>query len=144
MTIVIIVFVLVVLFLVVTIGYHTYNDWVVFPEAVRGIRIKGDKDAPPTRGRLQHLYLKLFGWKTVAVLELDTQDARFGYRVGFVPFRGPAMINKQVLDQTCFRIRVGHEDVVFFALRSNGTELRLRLVAVTTEDNPRYEHLPLL
>lgn len=117
--------------------------WNKFTGQVEGVQVHGDKDVKPTRW-WRHLFLALWGWKTIVVLEVDDPHAAAdGYRIGYVPFRGPAKLKDRVLVDRCFRMKVGREDCTFFAVNRFGKEVALRVIARTGKDNPTYWDLPL-
>jgi len=117
--------------------------WEIFKGAIKGTLVKGDKDVPPTGGSLQHLRLLLFVWKTVAVFRVSESDAEKGYRIGFIPQSGQAMVNKKLRHKSHFRVRVGHEDCTFFVVNSMGKELPMEMIARSTKKDPAYKHWPL-
>ena len=112
---------------------------------VLAVEIKGDPDAADLpadvsseeRGRIIH------GWKIVAVFTLEPKDAP-AY-VGFISgtYIGVLKYPLETLDGK-FGMRIGRSDVKFFAFDPNlENEIRLTLIEVTKEDDPRYPDLPL-
>jgi hypothetical protein len=117
--------------------------WKTFSGRVEGVHVHGDKDVKPTRW-WRHLFLALWGWKTVAVFEVeDPHAATDGYRIGFVPFNGPAKLRERVCVDRCFRMKIGREDCTFFAVDRSGKEIALRVIARTDRNNPTYTDVPL-
>lgn len=117
--------------------------WKNFTGRVEGVQVHGDKEVKPTRW-WRHLFLALWGWKTVAVFEVeDPHAAADGYRIGYLPFRGPAKLQERVLVDRCFKMKVGHEDCTFFALNRSGKEIALRVIARTERSNQTYSDVPL-
>ncbi len=109
---------------------------------VRGIRVEGDKLVSPTKW-WNHLYLALWGWKTVTVFEVSDEDARRGYRLGYLPFDGKAMVESKVNHDRQFRMKNGYEDCTFFAFApADGKEVALNVIARTPKDGA-YQHAPL-
>lgn len=117
--------------------------WNAYEGNVKGVRIEGDASAPPTRW-YNHAFLALWGWKKVAVLRVaDETRARSGYRVGYKPFEGPSRVNDEVFRDPAFRMKVGREDPIFFAVGLDGIEIPLEVLAVTDVSDARYASVPL-
>lgn len=117
--------------------------WEKFHGRVRGFPVEGDKSVAPTTW-WRHIFLALWGWKTVVVLEVeDPHAAADGYRIGFIPFRGTPQLKQKVLVDRCFRMKVGREDCTFFAVDRSGREIALRVIARTDRNNPTYHDVPL-
>ncbi|MBP9747587.1 hypothetical protein KBD13_01460 [Patescibacteria group bacterium] len=114
----------------------------VFKGQVAGLEMAGDLAAPPTKW-WNHLYLALWGWKTIVVLEVSEEVAKAGYRVGYRSFFGRVMLGEGVLHARRFRMQIGHEPCTFFAVDAAGHEVPLLLVERTTKNNPVYAGLPL-
>ncbi|MEN9558186.1 MAG: hypothetical protein RL141_555 [Candidatus Parcubacteria bacterium] len=108
---------------------------------VEGVLVQGDETCPRTRW-WNHLYLLLWGWKTVAVFEVSEEDARLGYRVGYEPLEGAAMFQTKTSYARRFRMRIGREACKFFAFRDNG-EVSLTLVIETDIWDAAYHDAPL-
>lgn len=113
-----------------------------FDGAVVGLEVAGDLAAPPTQW-WNHLFLALWGWNTVAVLEVSEEAAKAGYRVGYRSFFGATMLETEVLHARRFRMRIGHEPCTFFALDASGREVPLLLVERTTKRDPVYQDISL-
>lgn len=85
-------------------------------------------------------------WHTIAVLEaqplhFDTGSFQIGFKNGHNAQRLRWFI--ETFDGK-FGMRIGSEDVEFFAIPFlHDREILLRLVEVTTEDDPKYADLPL-
>ncbi len=106
----------------------------------KGVIVKGDPDAPPTRW-YNHLWLVLFGWKTQALFVVHTDDKPF--RIGFRNHKGDQYLNSTVFsgrrlhevtflpDGTpkfhwpAFRAKIGHEACTFFAIGLDGKEIKI-------------------
>lgn len=83
------------------------------------------------------------GWNTVAVLEAEPRDMPF--QVGFTSggYIGTLSSSIETL-QGRFGMRVGPDAVGFFSFDpAFRRDVRLRLVEVTREDDPKYQLLPL-
>ncbi len=144
----VIMFLSVLIALAAGVGAWSYLEWrkwepYVGPARENGVRVKGDTSVSPTANPVLHAWLRLVGWRTVAVLEVPPQAATAGYRVGFVPFTGDARLHAAIRTGPRFRMRVGREDPIFFAVAKDGSEVPLTLVARTSKDDPRYADLPL-
>ncbi|MBU1032435.1 MAG: hypothetical protein ABH820_02750 [Patescibacteria group bacterium] len=109
-----------------------------------GVEIKGDSFAPPTRW-WNHFFLALWGWTTVAVFQVIRPIHTLnGYRIGYKPFKGPARVmSKALKDDPMFRMKIGHEDCIFFAIDLNGEEVPIELVKRTHNKDPEYKGIPL-
>ncbi|MBU0540081.1 hypothetical protein KKF59_03225 [Patescibacteria group bacterium] len=107
-----------------------------------GTPVEGDKNASPTKW-WNHLWLVLNGWKTVAVFRVSQEATERGYRVGYVPFDGSAVVNSVVNYHREFRMRVGHEDCVFFAVMTDGREAPLKLMARADISDKLFAYAPL-
>ena len=117
-------------------------SWNNYDGPAVGTTIAGDKDAPPTRW-WNRWYLALFGWKTVTVFEVSREDAMRGYSVGYIDFDENAKVEVETSYDRHFRMKNGYEDCAFFAVNSEGKELRLKVVSRTTVDNSIYADAPL-
>lgn len=99
--------------------------WNRFNGSVRGTFVRGDKASPKTRW-YNHLFLALFGWKTVTIFSIPAEDAKRGYRVGYLPFDGEPMVESELNHESRFRMRIGHEACTFFAVDADGAEIPSR------------------
>lgn len=113
-----------------------------FDGQVAGLAVAGDLAAPLTRW-WNHLFLALWGWKTIVVLEVSEEAAKAGYRVGYRSFFGTTMLGEGVLHTRRFRMRIGHEPCTFFAADASGREVPLLLVERTTKSDPVYRDISL-
>ncbi len=118
------------------------NMWTPFIGNVKGILVEGDKAAPPTRWWNQ-LYLVFWGWKTVTVFEVPGIAMERGYRVGYVPSKGVAMIESKVNHDRYFRMKNGHEDCTFFAVMPDHKEVPLVVVLRTNIEDTAIVPAPL-
>ena len=109
---------------------------------IRGSLIMGDDSASPTKW-WNHLWLALWGWKTVVVFQVPREAIERGYRVGYRPFDGKTMLEETINYDRQFRMKVGREDCVFFAVMKNGLEATLTLVARADVSDVRYQSAPL-
>ena len=115
--------------------------WKKFGGEVKGVLVEGDKSVPPTTW-WRHLWLKFFGWRTVAVFQVSNEALVNGleYRVGFKPL--PRFGGAQICDDACrgqrFKMLIGREACTFFAVHKDGTEVPIRLVARTSKHDPTY------
>ena len=111
--------------------------------ACTGILVKGDPSVPPTRW-WNHLYLLWFGWKQVAVFWAPARAMTyFSYRIGYRTCTGEAFIRVKPIQDNCFRMLVGHEDVTFFAVDRSYQEVPIGLAKVTARDDPTCTRYPL-
>lgn len=84
-------------------------------------------------------------WQTVAVLQLVGGTGQ-AVSPGFLNGDNVQVWRKgaEQLAEGTFRMKVGPGDVNFFALpQGGGSPVRLELVAVTTKDDPHYQHVRL-
>ena len=102
---------------------------------IRGTLIMGDDSAPPTKW-WNHLWLALWGWKTVVVFQVPREAIERGYRVGYRPFDGKTMLEEKPNYDKSFRMKVGREDCVFFAVMKTDSEATLTLVVRTDKRRP--------
>ena len=115
--------------------------WEKFHGKVSGVIVSGDHSVAPTRW-WNHLYLLWFRWKKVTVLRVPSyQD---GYHLGYVPFKGSARLQSQVLTHKLIRVRNGYEDCIFFATNAKGEEVKIEVVIQTNMDDQSYKDVPLL
>jgi hypothetical protein len=107
-----------------------YGSWL----PVSTVRVPGVPDAGD----------RVEDWQTVAVLEVQPPEG-VGFLVAFK--NGGNMQRNQTPVQMRngrFGMRVGPEDVEFYALAiAPALQVEMRLVEVTTIDNPDYSDLPL-
>ncbi|MDD5726509.1 MAG: hypothetical protein PHC53_03845 [Patescibacteria group bacterium] len=111
--------------------------WVKFSSGFRGQLVKGDKNAPPTKWWNYH-WLLWFGWKCVAVFRVSDEVAEKGYHVGFKPQTGEAEIHLALCHSRTFKMAIGHEDCVFFAIDEKGHEVPLKLLAIAKKNEDQY------
>jgi hypothetical protein len=84
---------------------------------VEGIRLEGDPTVPVTTW-FNHLYLLLFRWKEVTILEVPPGVK--SYRVGYIDEFGGAKYNTSLLASRRFAVRHGREACRFFAILPDG------------------------
>jgi hypothetical protein len=116
--------------------------WREFKGSITGTRIGGDPKVRPTTVWNRRL-MKLWGWKTVVIFRVSFIEAQRGYRIGYKPLlRGGVvertMYNGKVFYNQLFRMRIGREPCVFFAVNVKGSEVQLEFVA--REDIKTGEH----
>jgi hypothetical protein len=111
------------------------------------IKVQGDTSAAELPAGLSREEKEkiIQGWKTIAVLEVEPKNVPF-----FVGFKSNAYLAilkypLETLDgKFGMRMRIGKEDVEFFAVDKNlEKEIALKLVETTTEDDNKYLELPL-
>lgn len=110
--------------------------------AINGVQVTGDKTVPRTR-IWNHLQLRFWGWKTTAVLTVDPETAEKGWHIGYIPENGSPRLLSKVLHRSDVRMRVGHEDVTFFAITLQGTEYGISKLGITSV-NHHYKEAPIL
>jgi hypothetical protein len=75
-------------------------------------------------------------WKEWSVLEVS--EGVGAYRVGYVPFQGPARLREEPITTQRFAVRHGRENCTFFVLACDGDrEIPFKVVTRTT-----HGHLP--
>jgi hypothetical protein len=116
--------------------------WKRFQGKIQGIHVDGDAESPPTEW-WNHLYLALWGWKVVTVFEVTEEAAMSGYRIGYLPFDGKAMLESAMNHDRRFRMKIGHEACTFFAIAPDGTEAELKVVSRTMKDDVKHKDAPL-
>ena len=87
--------------------------WKKEPNPLSGVKVEGDKAMPPTRW-WNHLYLLLWGWRTVVVFSVPDEVARAGYFIGFTDFRNRSKRETKPCHDPTFILKVGHEDSTVF------------------------------
>jgi hypothetical protein len=92
-----------------------------------GTIVQGDKTVPRTR-RWNVRFLRRFVWKRVTIFQVPPGSV---YRVGFIPFEGPAQLCEQRLTALRFAVRNGYEDCTFFALDEQGRTLPISFLQTT-------------
>lgn len=123
-------------------GYVQWSQWEEYRGTAVGTRVAGDTTVPATN-TLTHLYLRLVGWRMTAVLEVPLDAVIDGYRVGYRATDGTAKVHVTVYRDRQFRMRIGREDPIFFAVTPSGLEVPLTLIARVPFDDPAYEAIPL-
>lgn len=116
--------------------------WKKYHSEILGTAIEGDRTSPPTRW-WNHIFLVLWGWKTVTVFGVSEEAVRIGYRVGYRPLCGQSMVEDRISHEPTFRMRVGHEACTFFAVTADGQEIPLQTVGRTVKNDPNYKNAPL-
>lgn len=111
--------------------------WSKFSRKIEGKLVKGDKTAPPTKWWNYH-WLLWFGWKKVAVFKVSDEAAKNGYHVGFKPSAGEAEVHLALCHSRTFKMAIGREDCIFFAIDEKGREVPLKLLAVAKKDEDQY------
>ena len=122
--------------------WKRYSSGIDTKEAVY---IEGDKSVPKTRW-WNHLWLLLYRWRTVAIFEIVHDDLFYvGYQPGFRTIKDEVYVlqNHEVCEKR-FGMLIGHEACEFFVLLKNTTTcLKLKLVVLTTKDDPKYKDVVL-
>lgn len=116
--------------------------WLRHHGNVEGTNVGGDPTAPPTRW-WNHLYLALIGWKMVSIFEVSPATATLGYRVGFLPQNGKAMVKQEVCHDEKFAMKNGHEECTFFVIDTNDGVVAPRIVLRTTVSEARHMRIPI-
>lgn len=118
--------------------FHLYDG------QVTGTEIPGDPSVPETKLYNIH-WLRLFGWKKVAVLKIYVGGLyRAPLRLGFRDAQGQAHLNTKPLGFYVNRVRIGREACTFFVLDGDYNEMFLKVVTVTTKDDPAFKKYPLM
>lgn len=99
--------------------------WKLFRKPIRGVRVSGDMDMPPTTK--WNFWRVMRKWRKQAVFEVDLTASREGYRVGFRTEDGVAKIKDGVFHEPYFTMRIGREPCNFFAIDRDGYEVSIRL-----------------
>lgn len=112
--------------------------WVSFTGQAKGRLVEGVSEAPPTRSKVQNLWLKLFGWKRVSVFRVPEEHVRSGYHVGYKPTTDVTATSVCMLVSHSreFGMKIGHEDCVFFAVTRLGFEIPIEFVGVFPTNHP--------
>ncbi len=111
-----------------------------------GVKTSGDKRVPPTT-KWKKLFLIWFFWKRQALFMVEHSDhTKDGYKVGFYDKFGTCMVLDTIMHDRFFRVRVGHEPCIFFALDpSMNTEIPIRLIKhFDAGEEGEYRGSPLL
>src|SRR3989338_7487657 len=95
--------------------------WKKTTDVYRGIMVLGDEKAPPTKW-WNHWWLALWGWKKFALFSVAYVPSS-GYLVGFCDVNGNTYIQHKWQTSPDFRVRIGHEPCVFFAINAKGEEI---------------------
>lgn len=137
---------LLVIFLIWVIDPLTALKWVkadqYLQSGVKGVYTNGDSSVPRTTA-LNIAFLRKFFWRTTMVFTVGLEEAHRGYRVGYIPGLGTKRVFKDLLYHTQFRMLVGREGVIFFAINEKGEEVILKSTRCNI-DNVDDRHLPLL
>ena len=104
----------------------------------RGAKTSGDLTVPKTT-RWNKQILIWFFWKREALFRVDKDFAESGYKIGFHDVFGNTMICTQEVHTKYFRVRIGHEPCVFFAVCAK-TESEVPLALVGEYDMCRTSH----
>jgi len=111
-------------------------------KGIVGTRVYGDTRVASTN-LFNWLYMKFWGWKTAIVFHVGDESARCGYRIGYQPIIGNARLNTTVFHDKVFRVRIGREDCVFFAVDRDLQEVSLRMGDRTPIKGGSYQIAPL-
>lgn len=108
------------------------------------VPVEGDPNAAELpKGLAQEEKEKIIqSWTTVAVLEVKGSVSPL---LGFMSKNYVGMLKEPLqTDEGKFGVRIGREAVWFFILDKNlETEPSLKLLEITTIENPQYNELPL-
>ena len=99
--------------------------------------VRGDEEVPPTRAGRKWFDMRFF-WRQQAVLQVMEEQSRRGFFVGFFDHKGRAFLRVRPIHDQKFRMRVGHEDVTFFALGNIRCLIQLRLLGVFPRDGKNF------
>ncbi|OGL66783.1 hypothetical protein A2856_03390 [Candidatus Uhrbacteria bacterium RIFCSPHIGHO2_01_FULL_63_20] len=125
-------------------------SWKKFDGSVTGTKVDGDPSVPATKW-YNIWWLWLFGWKKVVVLKVDAElvlkpggalmdPLYFGYQ----NIWGKAEVNDTPLTDITFLARRGREKCIFFVVDGDGKEVPLRVVTLTTKNDPLFKKFPLI
>lgn len=121
--------------------------WEEYPRAayIKGVRIDGDPTAWPTRW-WNRWYQERWGWKNAAHFMVPLTETFKGYRIGYIPFDGPAMICAEPIEfpHQFFRMRIGREPRTVFAVDAGGWEIELHPFGIYPIDRKDFGHVLLL
>ncbi len=101
-------------------------EWAISrSNGVKGIVLPGSRQLIPKSWIKRFLLLFPIQEKHVAVFEISHEDAQNGYYVGFTKPSSPNMVSERLLHGHFFRMEIDSDDTCFFAVDSNGNEVRL-------------------
>ena len=101
------------------------------PFSGTGVLVQGDRWALPSTSFEPLMWIVRPLWTKKAALRLrNPEDAKRGYRVGFRNIWGETQVLDEIQYDRGFQMRVGREDVVFFALDLSGNEIPLERAAI--------------
>jgi hypothetical protein len=121
--------------------------WKSFKGTIAGTQVEGDPKVRPTT-IWNWLPMKLWGRKTTVVFRVSFTEAQRGYRIGYKPLLqggvvGRAMYNGKVFHNQLFRVRIGRESCIFFAVGVKGSEVQLDFVAREDIKTGEHQETPL-
>lgn len=119
------------------------TGWEQYFGTAKGIKLDGDLKVPPTT-RWNNLYLKWRVWDKISILAVPEDKISAGYRIGYRPFKGAAMVKLEVLREKTIAVLNGREDCRFFAENLQGEEVELTLVKQTGKHDPEYGWVRLI
>ncbi len=116
--------------------------WLPYMKIAETTVIKGDITVPATNW-FNHLWLRLFVWRTVVIVEVPPPLAKVGYRIGFVagstcmatPFRS---------HHQRFALLIGRESVGFFLITRQSEQIPLATWTRGSKEQAKARHIPIL
>jgi hypothetical protein len=121
--------------------------WLPYTGSAKGLMVEGDKTVAKTNV-FTHLFLLLWGWKTVVVFQDATPNQlglACGFKVGYRDFKGRSNLGQETVKANGFRMKIGYEDCAFFAVTSDTLqEIPLKVTLRTTKNDANWNDFPLL
>jgi len=100
--------------------------------------IRGDAKTPPTIPLIR--WFQMRHWSQVVLTVDEAADHvcwQSGFLIGFIDTFGNVYVRERPIRAKKFRVRLGHEDVIFFALQG-GRLLQLKRVGVFPPDGANF------
>lgn len=117
-------------------------NWDIFDRPVTGVLVDGDKNISATKW-FNLRWMWAFGWKKVVILKVvDEALAKRGYHVGFRAIDGTTKICRTLNDTRKFKVLLGHEDVVFFAVDVRGNEIEIMVEETLPRNSSLHMGIP--
>ena len=126
-------------------GLQSWDNW----HEISSVHIDGDPNAQKfvlenTEENAEKNEKIIQSWKNVAVLKATSQELAT-FNIGFYDMKMNLLLKHELKTNLTFAMRIGPYPLRFYALPINlKNEVKLELLEITTEDDPKYEAVILL
>lgn len=116
--------------------------WLPYMKIAATTVILGDKNVPATN-IFNQLWLRLFVWRTVVIVEVSPQLANAGYRIGFSA-GSTCLATPLRSHHQRFALLIGREPVGFFLITRQSEQIPLTTWTRGTREQAKARHIPIL